>query len=143
MSNPRSTEYLIGTPTGIKTSRTIWRVPPSERWNIDLINKMRGKPWEWTPKENEEEGTKAQPKPAEAGPPMPEGSDYKERNPRGQRVRITKADVRLYNPTIGCPGCAAVADKRKAENHSESCRARFVEIFQKTEDGRKRLEEAN
>ena len=74
---------------------------------------------------------------------MPEGSDYKERNPRGQGVRITKADVRLHNPTIGCPGCAAIADKRKAENHSESCRARFVEFFQKTEKGRKRLEEAN
>ena len=107
------------------------------------MNRIKGTPWDWNPKGDEEETAKAQPRPAEAGPPMPEGSDEKERIPRGQRVRITKADVKLHNPTIGCPGCSAVVDKRRSENHSESCRARFVEIFKQTEKGRKRLEEAD
>merc|ERR1712026_139464 len=92
------------------------------------------------------ETAKAEPRPAEAGPPMPpmpEGSDERGRNPRGQRVRIVKADVRDNGPTIECPGCAAVVDKRKARNHTESCRARLMEIFKQTEMGRRRLEEAD
>ena len=69
---------------------------------------------------------------------MPEGSEeFKARNPMGQRVRIYKRDVK------NCPGCEAVVDKRKAENHSEECRARFVKIFSETEEGRKRLEQAD
>merc|ERR1712026_1200 len=67
----------------------------------------------------------------------------KKRYPQGQRVRIVKADVKRYNPTLNCPGCEAIVDKRKAENHSEECRARFVRLFQETEAGRRRLEDAD
>ena len=91
MSNPRSTEYLIGTPTGIKTSRTIWRVPPSERWNIELLDQMRGKPWEWKPKGEEEESAKAKPQPGKEGPKMPEGSEeFKARNPGDKECASTR-----------------------------------------------------
>ena len=105
---------------------------------------MRGKPWEWKPKEEGEDGAKAKPREGKEGPEMPEGTEEpKKRYPQGQRVRIVKADVRRYNPTLNCPGCEAIMDKRKSENHSEECRARFVRLFQETEEGRKRLNEAD
>ena len=96
-----------------------------------MLDQMRGKPWEWKPKKGEEEEpTRAKPQPGKEGPKMPEGSEeFKARNPMGQRVRIYKRDVRKYNPTLNCPGCEAVVDKRKAENHSEECRARFAKDF--------------
>ena len=75
---------------------------------------------------------------------MPEGTEErKKRYPQGQRVRIVKGDVRRYNPTLNCPGREAIMDKRKSENHSGECRARFVRLFRETEEGRKRLDEAD
>ena len=95
MVNPQSNEYLIAAPKGIRTSRTIFRVPPSERWNINFLNQIRGGPWDWNPKDDEEDAAKAEPKEGKEGPEMPEGAEeVKRRYPQGQRVRIAKADVR-------------------------------------------------
>ena len=67
---------------------------------------------------------------------MTEGAEKaKERNPQGQRVRIYKRDVHRHDPTLHCPRCEAIVDKRKAENHSEECRAWFVKIFKELEEG--------
>ena len=40
-------EFLIGTPEGVKTVRTIRRKPIEERWDIDKLNKFKGLPWRY------------------------------------------------------------------------------------------------
>ena len=42
---PKSHEYIIGTPDGIKTARTVKKVAPSEQWDQELIDSFKGRPW--------------------------------------------------------------------------------------------------
>ena len=58
---------------------------------------------------------------------MPAGAE-ESKTPR--RVYILKPDVKIHGATRGCPGCIAVIMKKKAQNHSEACRARFIKIFE-------------
>ena len=46
---PMSNEFYIGTSKGIVKCRTIRRMIKEARWNVELINVVRGLPWasEW------------------------------------------------------------------------------------------------
>ena len=41
-----SNEVFVGTPEGIVKCRAIRRKTPDQRWNIDMLNKIQGLPWE-------------------------------------------------------------------------------------------------
>ena len=56
-------------------------------------------------------------------PPLPfEGA-------RVQRERITKQDIDEFGATIGCPGCNAIKDNKRAQAHSDRCRKRIEECL--------------
>ena len=40
----RSTEVIIGTPSGVVKARSVRRRPEDERWNIDSISSIKGTP---------------------------------------------------------------------------------------------------
>ena len=67
-------------------------------------------------------------------PPLPfEGA-------RVQRERITKQDIDEFGATIGCPGCNAIKDNKRAQAHSDRCRKRIEECFRNTPHGAERLD---
>ena len=67
-------------------------------------------------------------------PPLPfEGA-------RVQRERITKQDIDEFGATIGCPGCNAIKDNKRAQAHSDRCRKRIEECLRNTPHGAERLD---
>ena len=67
-------------------------------------------------------------------PPLPlEGA-------RIQRERITKQDIDEFGATIGYPGSNAIKDNKRAQAHSDRCRARIEECLKTTTHGAERLE---
>ncbi len=58
-------------------------------------------------------------------------SDYTRR-----RFRIRKDDLEKFGYTAGSPGCRAANRGTIAVNHSEGCRTRFAEEFEKVGDER-------
>ena len=70
-------------------------------------------------------------------PPLPfEGA-------RIQRKRITKQDIDEYGATIGCPGCNAIKDNRRAQAHPDRCRTRIEECLRTTPHVAERLDRRN
>ena len=52
---------------------------------------------------------------------------------------MSKADIMKHGLTEGCRGCRCGAEGKRAQGHSEGCRARLEAEIAKTEEGRARL----
>ena len=72
-------------------------------------------------------------------PPRPR-RDQEEAKPK--RVYIKKEDVVEHGATAGCPGCRAARLGQTAQGHTEECRRRITEEMAKTDQGKRRLEQA-
>ena len=59
---------------------------------------------------------------------------------RVQRERITKQDIDEFGATVGCPGCNAFRDNKRAQAHSDRCRMRIEECLRNTPHGAERLD---
>ena len=62
---------------------------------------------------------------------------------RIQRERITKKDIDEFGATIGCQGCNAIKDNKRAQAHSDRCRLRIEECLRNTPHGAERLDRRN
>ena len=62
---------------------------------------------------------------------------------RIQRERITKQDIDEFGATVGCPGCNAVKDNKRAQAHSDRCRTRIEECLRTAPHGAERLDRRN
>ena len=61
-----------------------------------------------------------------------------------KRVFITKVDLRDHGWTRGCPRCEAdMSGEKTTKGHTEGCRKRTEEALGKTEQGQKRLRDAD
>ena len=49
---------------------------------------------------------------------------------------ISKADIMKHGLTEGCLGCRCLAEGKRAQGHTEGCRARLEAEIVKTEEGR-------
>ena len=56
-----------------------------------------------------------------------------------RRLYINKADIMKHGLTDGCLGCRSSAERKRAQGHSEGCRARLEAEIAKSNDGRVRL----
>ena len=108
-----SAECFIGNARGVFRARETRRLEPQDRWDKEAINNVIGVPWrmtdgKWTVDRSE---VRVDPIPI---PPLPfEGA-------RIQRERITKKDIDEFGATIGCQGCNAIKDNKRAQAHSRS-----------------------
>ena len=100
-------EHLLGTLSGIRNSRTIYRLPKSHCYNKDALDRIVGTP----------------------ANPKPEGAA---KDPQIRRPYITQRWVDEHGVTPGCPRC----EGRGTMTHSEACRRRFDEIEKKKLDKR-------
>ena len=128
-----SAECLIGDADGVFRAREIRRLGPQDRWDTEAIISVIGVPWrmtdgKWTV---DRSAVRVDPIPI---PPLPfEGV-------RIQRERITKQDINEFGATIGCPGCNAIRDNKRAQAHSDRCRMRIEERLRTTPQGAERLD---
>ena len=75
----RNDEHLVGTATGVRPCRPIWRRPEGKRFERQVLERMVGSPWE----------------------PVPPSA--REQKPRA--VYITVDRVARLGQTPGCDGC--------------------------------------
>ena len=131
-----SAECFIGNADGVFRAREIRRLEPQDRWDKEAINNVIGVPSrmtdaKWTVDRPE---VRVDPIPI---PPLPfEGA-------RVQRERITKKDIDEFGATIGCQGCNAIKDNKRAQAHSDRCRKRIEESLRNIPHGPERLERRN
>ena len=58
---------------------------------------------------------------------------------KARRLYINKVDIMKHGLTEGCLGCRSFAEGKRAQGHSEGCRARLEAEIAKSDDGRVRL----
>ena len=92
---------------GVVKAAGIRRLPPADRWAGDDLPQIKGVPWAV-----KEEGPGAAP-----GPVCPRALAA----PVALRRRYaTRADLRRYGVTVGCPACAGIAVHGKTPHtHTE------------------------
>ena len=112
----------------------------SEDWNFradgtqETINNVIGVPWRMT------DGGWTVDRPelrvdTISKPPLPfEGA-------RLQGDRIAKQDIVELVATVGCPGCNAIKDNKRAQAHPDRCRVRIEEGLRITHQGTERLDQ--
>ena len=128
-----SAECFIGNADGVFRAREIRRLEPQDRWDAEAINNMIGVPWRMTDGRWTVDRPEAQVDPIPI-PPLPF------ERARVQRARITKQDINEFGATIGCPGCNAIKDNKRAQAHSDRCRKRIEECLRNTPHGAERLD---
>ena len=128
-------ECFIGNADGVFRAREIRRLEPQDRWDTEAANSVIGVPWRMTEgRWGGQTEVRADPIPI---PPLPfEGA-------RIQRERITKQDINEFGATIGCPGCNAIRDNKRAQAHSDRCRRRIEERPRTTPHGTEKLDRKN
>ena len=128
-----SAECFIGNAEGVFRAREIRRLEPQDRRDIRTVHSVIGVPWRMT------DGRWAVDRPEVRVDPIPipplpfEGT-------RIQRERITKQDIDEFGATIGCPGCNAIKDNKRAQAHSDRCRKRIEECLRNISHGAERLD---
>ena len=131
-----SAECFIANADGVFRAREIRRLEPQDIWDTEAINSVIGVPWRMTDGRWTVDRPEAQVDPIPI-PPLPfEGA-------RIQRERITKQDIDEVGATIGCPGCNAIKDNKRAQAHSDRCRIRIEACLRTTPRGAERLDRRN
>ena len=131
-----SAECFIGNAGGVFRAREMGRLETQDRWDTEAINSVIGASWRrtdgrWTVDRPEARVHSI------TIPPLPfEGA-------RIQRERITKQDINEFGATIGCPGCNAIRDNKRAQSYSDRCRKPVEECLRTTPHGAERLDRRN
>ena len=131
-----SAECFIVNADGVFRTRGIRRLQPQDRWDTQAVDSVIKVPrrmtdGKWTVDSGQ---TRSSSVPI---PPLPfEGA-------RIQRKRITKQDIDEFGATVGCPGCNAIKDNRRAQAHPDRCRTRIEDCLRTTPHGAERLDRRN
>eukprot|EP00971_Amphidinium_carterae_P220004 4367367-Amphidinium_carterae.2 len=142
----RSGALMALTEEGMVRARGFRRKPMEERFDPEVLSKIKGVPWELT---GEFDIAKYE-KPLVAGamaeslplaPPMDMPVLPEKKIVR--RMYITGADVRRLKGTDGCPACQQVyRTGRTTIRHDEECRRRMTRLLEQEEAGRDRIAKA-
>ena len=134
----RTGQYVVYDKTmgGIRTARTILRMPQPQQWSLDAIRGIEATPWS-IHEPNVPEVVHHQP-----------SSDIttKERVAQVRRVYIRQEDLDRHGYTKGCKRCQNIlvyGPKSSTVPHTDECRDRIMAEFAKTEQGRVRLARMN
>ena len=122
----RSDELYVGTERGMHKVRTVRRREAIERFDLTFLNTVTARPWDG-PKSAKE---------VRVDVSSPAAVAEAEAIGRTRRLNISKVDIMKYGLTEGCLG---LAEGKRAQGHSEGCRARLEAEIAKTEEGRIRL----
>ena len=131
----RTGQYLVYDKDhgGIRTARTILRMPDPQQWSLDKIKEVAATPWT----------THEAPTPEVIHHKQSDIPPTLDKAPQLRRVYIKQADLNRFGYTQGCKRCQHILMYGPSSGtmpHSDACRARIVAELSNTEDGRARLE---
>ena len=138
-----SKEHIILTQTGPKTARTIRRMEDDEKYDLDLLNKVVGRPLVDVEEDHESDTDVDKGAPLECQVKEGEEDHHEEVQEIKRRWKITKEDIETHGTTPGCLGCRTIKAGLPRQNHSEHCRKRIEDEIKKTEEGRARVERSD
>eukprot|EP00971_Amphidinium_carterae_P082049 1623115-Amphidinium_carterae.3 len=128
--------YYIGKVGSVTTSRSVRRLPPSEKGSIELLNQVQGTPWAPTPGEiHLPEALRIGPEVEASGASLPEDVGARKHRTYLRRGK----ELKDFGYTKNCPGCDAARLGQPARGHTEACRARIEAEMRGTTSGRERL----
>ena len=130
-----SNVYIVATPRGITTARSLKRRPMANRWCSEKLAAIRATPW--SEREQPEVTVRFQEEAARA-----EGPEAAPAQPQLRRFRINKKDLEEHGYTDGCVMCDHMARYGTAKPgcyHTDTCRTRMLAEIAKTEAGQQRL----
>ena len=136
-------EVLVGTKTGVYTVSSMRRCSEDPRWSMQLLKENKGSPKETVPGSGSSQFV-AYSKKRESDKhdaPVFDPRPNWENEMQARLFPILQKDIAQHGPTPNCPGCRA-ASKSRAK-HSMACRARFEELFSRTDEGRERVRRAH
>ena len=128
----RSDELHVGTERGMHKVRTVRRREATERVDLTFLNSVSARPWDGPKKVRDVRAVLLDVSSLAA---MAEA----EAIGKVRRLYINKADIMTRGLTEGCLGCQCLAEGKRAQGHSEGCRARLEAEIARTEEGRPRL----
>ena len=128
----RSDELYVGTERGMHKVRTVRRREATERVDLTFLNSVSARPWDGPKKVRDVRVVLLDVS-------SPAAVAEAEAIGNGRRLYISKADLMRHGLTEGCLGCRCLAEEKRAQGHSEGCRARLEAEIAKTEEGRARL----
>ena len=142
---PRTGEHIVIRHDGAAIRvRTVHRVVPQERWNIEMIKAIKSTPRQPNPVIDAGEGVKGQlatdepPAEREGGADLPEPKTEADGGPR--ELRITDRLLEKFEYTPGCPGCIhKQLDLEGHRGHSAACRQRIYDLMRQDADELDRL----
>ena len=136
----RTSEVIIGTPSGVVRARVIKRKLEDARWNAEEVSSVKGTPWNPVPgvdPEALEAAVRVPLAPEEATQPV---TPPTEPGLMARRTRLIKKDFMKHGFTSGCKGCEAIEKDLPSQNHSSLCRSRIEAEISKDPEGRERIE---
>ena len=131
----RSDQLHVGTKRGLHKVRTIRRLEATERVDVTFVNSVSARPWNGPKKVRDVRIVLLV-------VCSPTAMAEAEAIGKGRHLYISKADLMKHELIEGCLGCRCLAKGKRAQGHSEGCRARLEAEIAKSEDGRARLTSA-
>ena len=134
-----SAAVIIAATEGV-VCRDFRRRPEGERWNREMLDGMKGAPWQPTPGRDSIEVRCRVNVPSDGAPfTEPVRGIARETGPKG--AKLYESGLARFGYTVGCPGCRAAVRGKEAQSHSEECRKRIEKELRK--EGNQRLEKAD
>lgn len=140
---PTTNEIVILTENGPKRTRTIRRLEEGDKYDLELLNRVVGKPIPEWKEIDEKDNEHDEPITCEPADQADEEPDKGKEPKQVRRWRIKQADIDKYGPTPGCIGCRAMKAGLPQQGHDEKCRKRMEELIGGTEEGKERLKRSN
>ncbi len=128
--------YIVGTESGIVTSRSLTRRPILNRWSSERLAALKATPW------SEREKPEVQVRFQEEAAVRDEQPAAPAAAPSLRRFRINKKDLEEFGFTDGCVQCdhfARYGMAKPGAYHTDACRTRILTELAKTELGQQRL----
>ena len=131
---PISNEVFIGTSEGVIKCRAIRRRVVADRWNPELLNSVRGVPWDLNMQPIGEPSAEEHLKPLhiaeQISQPIANDNDKQTRGFKIFRRDILRREQEHGDGfTPNCPGCVAARRGTIPKNHSSTCRTRYKGIL--------------
>ena len=130
----------MGDSKGVWKTRSLHRRPVEERWDADLLSKVRGVPWRTSDEDPDVDGEKL----PGVVRVMTEVEEQNENTMAEEKVprsfQITKEDLGRHGYSDGCPGCKAILRGTARQGHTHGCRRRLETAMANEEKVKKSAE---
>ena len=135
----KSSEYFVGTAEGIHETRDVKRLIPSERWRVDLLEKVNMYYRQHLGFEDVGEPVEGETVTAELNQKSDEGEPAMEAPIVHRAPMLYRHHFERYGFTPGCPACRAIrAGNARIPKHKDECRARIYDKIKGSENDRDR-----